>query len=77
MASRGRLRRGRDTKIDEWMKEHTVRDMEDLVAELAAKGEDVAAVSSTVHEFEEMVEEEHDWEQRSLAKARSEERTAA
>ena len=65
-------RRSTDTTIDQWMKTHTVQDMEDLVAELAAHGEDVKDMAKVVHDLEEMIEEEQEWEQEHAVKGKNE-----
>lgn len=62
---------GRDTTIDQWMKTHTLQDMEDLVTELSSDGEDVKEMAKVVHEFEEMVEEEHEWEREHVVKGKN------
>ena len=59
------------TTIDHWMKTHTIQDMEDLVDELAAHGEDVKDMAKVVHDLEEMVEEEQDWERIQSVKGKS------
>ena len=70
------MRNGRDTRIDDWLKTHTLQDMEEIVTELASDGENVSDMSKVVHELEEMAEEEHEWEQQGLAKPRNEGQTA-
>lgn len=67
----------RNPEVEKWLKTHTVQDLDDLVAELSARGEDVTEVSKVVHELEQMVEEEHEWEQVSPEKERGEAQSTA
>jgi len=65
-----------DTTIDQWMKTHSVQDMEAIVTELATEGEDVKEMAEVVHELEEMAEEEHEWEREQLVKGKGEAHTS-
>jgi len=62
--------------IEEWLREHTLQDMEEIVTELSARGEDVSDMAKVVHELEDIVEEEHEWEQEHGTKLRAEAETA-
>ncbi len=53
------------------MKEHTLQDVEDLIAEFSTKGENVTELSRVVHELEVLVDEEHEWERQNPEKVRT------
>jgi len=61
-------KKSEQTEIDRWMKAHTIHDMEDIVTELASNGEDVSEMARAVHDLEEMVDEEKEWEQQQIGK---------
>lgn len=78
MASRtAHEHRHRNADVEKWLRTHTVEDLEDLVSELSSRGEDVAELSKVVHELEQMVDEEHEWEQASPEKERGEAQSAS
>ena len=47
-------RKSEQATIEDWLKKHTLQDMEEIVTELAANGEDVKEMSKVVHELEEI-----------------------
>jgi hypothetical protein len=65
-------RKGEQATIEDWLRNHTLQDMEDIVAELSARGEDVVDMSKVVHELEDIAEEEHEWEQEHGTKLKAE-----
>jgi uncharacterized protein (UPF0335 family) len=69
-------RKSEQATIEEWLKKHTLQDMEDIVAELSGRGEDVSDMSQVVHELEDIAEEEHEWEQEHGTKLKAEGETA-
>ncbi len=62
--------------IEDWLRKHTLQDMEEIVTELATRGEDVKDMSKVVHELEEIAEEEHEWERQHGTKLRVDSETA-
>jgi len=69
-------RKGEQATIEDWLRKHTLQDMEDIVAELSARGEDVVDMSKVVHELEDIAEEEQEWEQQHMTRLRAEEQSA-
>lgn len=69
-------RKTEQAQIERWLMEHTLQDMEEIVTELAARGEDVKEMSGVVHDLEEIAEEEHEWEREHGSKLKSEGETA-
>ncbi len=68
----GHEQKHRNAEVTKWLKTHTVQDLDDLVAELSTRGENVTELSKVVHELEEMVDEEREWEQANPEKERAE-----
>ena len=69
-------RKSEQATIEDWLKKHTLQDMEEIVTELAANGEDVKEMSKVVHELEEIAEEEHEWERQHGTKLKVDGNTA-
>jgi hypothetical protein len=69
-------KKGEQATIEEWLRKHTVQDMEDIVTELSVRGEDVSDMSKVVHELEDIAEEEHEWEREHGTKLKAEGETA-
>ncbi len=69
-------RKTEQATIEEWLKKHTLQDMEEIVTELAANGEDVRDMSKVVHELEEIAEEEQEWERQHGTKLKVDSETA-
>jgi len=70
------MKNGEQATIEEWLRKHTLQDMEDIVAELSARGEDVTGMSQVVHELEGIAEEEHEWEREHSTKLKADSETA-
>ncbi len=67
VVSKGRGKKSRKgDDIEDWMRTHSIRDMEEIVTELATRGENVNEMAKAVHTFEDMVEEEKEWEQKNI-----------